>query len=169
MPPTTDWSVYVEYDTTLPDNDDVHDALLDQLADHHPALTTAPNGNIGVLITITAPTVEQACTTALETVGTALRTVHGSAALAGIEIMTSAELNRRNHLPTIPPLTDIPGVARILGISGAGARKRVTSPEFQRHVPVATTIDDRPYFVVEHVERYAAQRTPGRPAKATRQ
>lgn len=168
MPPTkTEWSVVVEYDTRLPDDDTVYDALLEQLADHHAALTPAQNGNFSAAVTITAATVEQAYTAALEVVGTALRTVHGSAALAGVEIMTTAELDRRNHLPTIPELTGIPGVARILGISIQGAHKHVASPEFQRHVPVATTIDGRPYFVVEHVERYAKQRTTGRPAKTT--
>ncbi|MFI8085900.1 hypothetical protein ACIF6L_34560 [Kitasatospora sp. NPDC086009] len=163
----TAWNAYIEYATTV--TDDVHDQLFDQLAEYAGAPTTAPNGNFAVEITLPAPTVELAIPAALEIVGAALRAAHGSAPVAVIEVMSRAERNRRTHAPDIPELTGVPGVATILNISGAGARKRIASPEFQRHVPVAATIDGRPVFIADQVKRYAAQRSAGRPRTAAEQ
>ncbi|MFJ2780199.1 hypothetical protein [Kitasatospora sp. NPDC087315] len=157
------WSTYIEYATHVAD--DVHDQMMDLLTDFEPAPTTTPNGNFAVMITTTTPTAERAYTEAVETIGTALRTVHGSAPIAAIEIMSTKERDRRYRAPDIPELTDVPGVGEILGISRAGAYKRVNSPEFQRQVPVATTVNGRPVFVVDHVRRYADIRTTGRPSK----
>ncbi|MFD4397291.1 hypothetical protein [Kitasatospora sp. NPDC058478] len=164
---TTTWAVYIEYGTTV--SDDVHDELFHRLGSYGAAPTTAPNGNFGAMIEVKAATAELADARAQEIVGGVLRLVHGSAPIAVIEVMSTKERDRRTHAPDIPELTGAPGLAQLLDITPQAARKRIHSPEFQRHVPLATTIDGRPYFIVEHVKAYAKQRGPGRPHKTTEQ
>ncbi|MFJ5071595.1 hypothetical protein ACIQC7_34780 [Kitasatospora sp. NPDC088556] len=167
MTTTPAWAVYIEYSTTVPD--DVHDELFHRLNAYGAAPTTSPTGNFAALIELEAPTAELADTRAREAVSAVLRRVHGSAPIAVIEVMSTEERDRRTFAPDIPDLTGVPGIAKILGVSPQAAHKRVASPEFKRHVPLATTIDGRPHYLVEHVQRYAAQRSPGRPRKTPEQ
>ena len=91
--------------------------LVDELADHHPAVGRTDTGHIEVVITLPAETLRQAVVTALALVTDA----------AGVEVMTTAEFDRRLHLPEMPDLVSVGEAAELLGVSRQAVHQGIAS------------------------------------------
>ncbi|MBP5896420.1 hypothetical protein [Streptomyces scabiei] len=154
------WSVYVEYDARVPD--EAHDAAADHLADFHAAITTAPNGNFAIQLSVEAPAVESAERLALAATEVAVVAVHGRAALIGIEVMTEEEFDRRIQEPL--PLPDLAGRAEVAAILSE-ATGRTVSPtragqimrtrRFQDHAPIMQELASGPVCLAYQVRHFA--------------
>src|SRR5690606_33029513 len=89
---TQAWSIYVELGC-CDAPDDLYDDLHDRLATAHPAIGTAPNGNLSVRLFVEASTARQAIDTGLKTVSAALKDLGVTAPVVGVEAVIEAELD----------------------------------------------------------------------------
>ncbi|MDX3672696.1 hypothetical protein [Streptomyces europaeiscabiei] len=154
------WSVYVEYDARVPD--EAHDTAADHLADFHAAITTAPNGNFAMHLSVEAPTVESAERVALDATDRAVLAAHGRAAVIGMEVITEEESDRRLREPL--PLPDLAGraeVAEILSevtgrtVSPTRAGQIMRTRRFLDHAPIMQELASGPVCLAYQVRHFA--------------
>lgn len=91
---------------------DLADALLDGLADFHPAVFPADSGQMAVTVSLPAENLRQACSAALAVVEAAA----GRPAL-GVEALPSGVRDERDGVPPLPPLLSVGEAAEMLGVS----------------------------------------------------
>ncbi|MET9436933.1 hypothetical protein [Streptomyces sp. NPDC006551] len=157
------WSVCVELDARDVADDTIDD-LHERLIDASPAVGNAPNGNLSVRVFVDTATARQAIDTALKTVTAAARTQGISAPVVGVEVLTEAELDRRNAEPLIPELAGIGEIAEMFSVS----RQRATQLSQRADFPPAVAhLKSGPVFVREQVEAFGRRwdRKGGRPPK----
>jgi hypothetical protein len=162
-----DWSAYVEYNA--PDvTPEVYERISDHLA-HGDTPSTAPNGNLSVYLQVTAPTAEAATAEALRAAGHAVTTAYGQTTVLGIEVMTTAERDRRNTAPVdVPELSGIAELAEMLGCTGQRASQITKTARFRQHVQTVATLAAGPVFLAAQLRQFAKLPRPaGRPPKAT--
>ncbi|MFD8732340.1 hypothetical protein [Streptomyces sp. NPDC059611] len=160
---TQAWSINVELGhRDAPD--DLYDDLHDRLATAHPAIGTAPNGNLSVRIFVEASTARQAIDTGLKAVSAALKGLDVTIPVVGVEAVTEAELDRRNAATDIPPLAGVGEIADLFGVTRGRAGQLTKRDDFP---PVIAHLKSGPIYVKEQVEAFGQSwdRRGGRPAK----
>ncbi|MFE1383507.1 hypothetical protein ACFW6S_31630 [Streptomyces sp. NPDC058740] len=161
---TQAWSIYVELDRRdAPD--DLYDDLHEQLAAAHPAVSTAPNGNLSVRIFVEASTARQAIDTGLKTVSTAAKDLGVTAPVVGVEALTETELDRRNDEPVIPNLVGVGEIAELLNVSRGRVGQLAARDDFP---PAVAHLKSGPVYIKEQVQAFERRwdRKGGRPLKA---
>ncbi|MFE9121523.1 hypothetical protein [Streptomyces sp. NPDC007172] len=160
---TQAWSIYVELGR-CDAPDDLYDDLHDRLATAHPAVGTAPNGNLSVRIFVEASTARQAVSTGLEAVSTALKDLHVTAPVVGVEAITEAELDRRNTEKDIPALAGVGEIAELFGVTRGRAGQLTKRDDFP---PAVAQLKSGPVYVKDHVQAFGQRwdRRGGRPPK----
>lgn len=139
-------------------DDDVVDALMEQLATHHGAVGTSPRGWLEARISLPAENLTQACVTAAAVVESAA----GAAAIA-CEVMTEEEYAAREGFTAEPDIVASSEVAVILGVSTERVRQLAAAGQLQE-IPTAGR---GKVFSRSSVEALAAKdRRGGRPRKA---
>ncbi|MEU6979641.1 hypothetical protein [Streptomyces sp. NPDC046371] len=157
------WSIYVELSRRdAPDN--LYDDLHEQLAAAHPAVGTAPNGNLSVRIFVEASTARQAIDTGLKTVSAAMKRLGSHDPVVGVEVMTEDELDRRNDEPVVPDLVGVGEIAEMFGVQRARAAQLTSRDDFP---PPVAQLKAGPVYVKEQVEAFGRRwdRRGGRPLK----
>jgi len=122
-----------EYNATVETSrrdEDPDDALMDALAAYHPSIHTSPRGWLSATITVPAENLTQAAQTALAVVATAARSDAVS-----IEVMPTAEFDKRNGFDPLPELVSVTEAAAQLGVSRQAILDRIG-----RHTLPATKI-----------------------------
>ncbi|MFD8416557.1 hypothetical protein ACFV2Q_33250 [Streptomyces sp. NPDC059650] len=161
---TQAWSIYVELGRRdAPD--DLYDDLHDRLAAAHPAVGTAPNGNLSVRIFVEESTARQAIDTGLKAVSAALKDLDVTAPVVGVEAVTEAELDRRNAEKDIPALAGVGEIAELFGVTRGRAGQLTKRDDFPSAV---THLKSGPVYVMEQVQAFGQSwdRKGGRPPKA---
>ncbi|WP_331731772.1 hypothetical protein [Streptomyces sp. NBC_00073] len=160
---TQAWSIYVELGR-CDAPDDLYDDLHDRLATAHPAVGTAPNGNLSVRIFVEASTARQAIDTGLKTVSAALKDLDVTAPVVGVEAVTEAELDRRNAEKDIPALAGVGEIAELFGVTRGRAGQLTKRDDFP---PAVTHLKSGPVYVKEQVQAFGERwdRRGGRPPK----
>ncbi|MFI1530886.1 hypothetical protein [Streptomyces griseus] len=150
MPP---WSAYVEYKATHA-SPDVYGELFDALIEHSPGVGPAPNGNLSLRLMIQADTALDAASEAVAIADSALHKIDLSPTLIGIEVVTEAELDRRQDEPCIPELAGIAEAADILGVHKQQVDRLVGRGDLQ---PVQT-LAAGPVFAAKALRSYGEKR-----------
>ncbi|MFE0774811.1 hypothetical protein [Streptomyces sp. NPDC058861] len=160
---TQAWSVYVELGC-CDAPDDLYDDLHDRLATAHPAVGTAPNGNLSVRIFVEASTARQAVDTGLKTVSAVLKDLDVTAPVVGVEVVTEAELDRRNAEKDVPALAGVGEIAELFGVTRGRAGQLTKRDDFP---PAVAILKSGPVYVMEQVQAFGQRwdRKGGRPAK----
>nr|WP_297429782.1 helix-turn-helix domain-containing protein [uncultured Actinotalea sp.] len=115
---STQYNVRVELDT----REDIDAQLLDAFAPYHPATGRGPRGHVEVHLTVPAEDFVQLMQT---TVAITARAV-GAPVLA-VEMLPTAEFDRRLGLEPVPELLSVTEAARLLGVSRQAVLQRVES------------------------------------------
>ncbi len=157
---------YVDLDTTTPTplTEDDLDTLLAALTEHGAALSGGRDHHLGVSMTVTADSAQEAMSVALN-----LLTDTGGVTLAGldrVEVATEAAKHRQIEAPTIPDLVGYAEIAEIAGVS----RQRAFELAGQTDFPIAVVhTANGPLRVRSAVERWATtrRRKPGRPRRTS--
>ncbi|MET8605748.1 hypothetical protein ABZV92_19615 [Streptomyces rubiginosohelvolus] len=147
------WSVYVEYESTHT-TPDVYGELFDALIGHSPGVGPAPNGNLSLRLMIQAASALDAASEAAALADGALHEVDLSPTLIGIEVVTEAELDRRQDEPCIPELAGIAEAADILGVHKQQVDRLVGRGDLQ---PIQT-LAAGPVFAAEALRSYGKKR-----------
>ncbi|MFI1189250.1 hypothetical protein [Streptomyces californicus] len=147
------WSAYAEYKATHT-SPDVYGELFDALTEHSPGVGPAPNGNLSLRLMIRADTALDAASEAVALADSALHEIGLSPALIGIEVVTEAELDRRQDEPCVPELAGIAEAADILGVHKQQVDRLVGRGDLQ---PVQT-LAAGPVFAADAVRRYGEKR-----------
>ncbi|OEV12587.1 hypothetical protein [Streptomyces nanshensis] len=157
------YSVYAELAAAQVTEDAV-EQLFDALAEHSPSVSHAPNGNLSVRVFVEAGNVEAALPAGLNTIKSAARELQIPDAVAGVEIITEGELDRRLTEPPVPPLAGISEIADLGGFSRQRAKVVAERKDFPDPVD---NLAGGPIFIKEQVTRFFAtwKRTVGRPPK----
>lgn len=100
------------------------DLVHERLTAYHTVTAADPGGLTSVIITFPADTLAQATTTAL-----AVTAFLGEP--AGIEVLATAEFDRRAGLLTVPDLLSVTEVAERLGVSRQAVLQRIESGSLQ--------------------------------------
>lgn len=95
------------------------DALLQELADFHPAVSRSMGGRAEVVLTVLADTLRQAVITALAVVAAADHDVFA------IEVLPTDEFDRRLGLEPVPDLLSVTEAATALGVSRQAVLQRI--------------------------------------------
>lgn len=103
---------------------DLDDEIIDRLAAFHPALGFT-TGRLTVTITYPAETLEQATAVALALAGQSLAGLPFT--LTGLEVLPTAEFDRRNGLEPVPELLSVTEAAAELGVTPQAVRQRLDS------------------------------------------
>lgn len=155
----TEWAVTVTWDAAVPVTVDE----LEQLADAGASVAGEPGRQrVEMTLTISAQTPGKAVATALT-----LALLHVPGDVAGVDVLTTAEQDRRLALPAFPELAGVSEVAQLLGVSRQRASALQTSAGFPG--PVAT-LASGPVWRLTDLSRFAGtwQRKPGRPSREAR-
>lgn len=115
------YNATVEVDTRDFDEDLV-DRVIDGLVGYSPAVSTAETGRMQVIVSLPATDLPQAARTAVAMVESAA----GRRAVA-VEVMPTAEFDRRNGLDALPELLSVTQVAEQLGVSRQAVLQRLES------------------------------------------
>ncbi|RKE03004.1 hypothetical protein [Streptomyces sp. TLI_171] len=91
---TQTWSVLVEIDATNV-SDEAHDHVLGALSEYAVNTTTVSNGNLGVILSVTATGVAEAAQIAVALVLAAAPADLSDHPAVGVEVVTEAEQERR--------------------------------------------------------------------------
>lgn len=160
---TQAWSIYVELGC-CDAPDDLYDDLHDRLATAHPAVGTAPNGNLSVRIFVETSTARQAIDTGLKTVSAALKDLDVTAPVVGVEAVTEAELDRRNAEKDVPALVGVAEIAELFDVTRGRAGQLTKRDDFP---PAVAILKSGPVYVKEQVQAFGQSwdRKGGRPAK----
>lgn len=94
--------------------------VVDELADHHAAVSPAGKGRLNVVITLPAESTRQATVTAL-----ALLERIGS--LDAVEVMPTAMFDARQGLAPLPELVSVTDAAAALGVTRQAVLQRLES------------------------------------------
>ncbi|UXY24873.1 hypothetical protein N8I84_41215 (plasmid) [Streptomyces cynarae] len=157
------WSIEVELGVSNVSDDTVEE-LHEHLADHSPAVGTAPSGNLSVRIFIEASTARQAMDAALREVTAAAKQTGINHTVTGIELVTEEELDRRLEEPSVPELVGVSEIAAMFGVGRQRAAQVVQREDFP---PAVAYLKAGPVFVKWQVEAFEKRwdRRGGRPAK----
>ncbi|MFJ3763055.1 hypothetical protein [Streptomyces sp. NPDC090080] len=157
------WSIEVELGVSDV-SDDIVEELHEHLADCSPAVGTAPSGNLSVRIFIEASTARQAMDAALKEVTAAAKQTGINHAVAGIELVTEEELDRRLEEPSVPELVGVSEIAAMFGVGRQRAAQVVQRADFP---PAVAQLKAGPVFLKWQVEAFEKQwdRRGGRPPK----
>lgn len=157
------WSIEVELGVSDV-SDDIVEELHEHLADCSPAVGTAPSGNLSVRIFIEASTARQAMDAALKEVTAAAKQTGVNHAVAGIELVTEEELNRRLEEPSVPELVGVSEIAAMFGVGRQRAAQVVQREDFP---PAVAHLKAGPVFLKWQVEAFEKRwdRRGGRPPK----
>ncbi|WP_087507942.1 helix-turn-helix domain-containing protein [Cellulomonas iranensis] len=102
-------------------DDDWTDRVLDHLVGFGPVVSRGMHGGTTLDVTIPAADVRQAVTVALALTADAT----GGAQVVGIEVLTTAEFDRRNGLAPVPDLLSVTEAAETLGVSRQAVLQRL--------------------------------------------
>lgn len=116
---STDYNIRAE--TTIPLDEKHTGVVLDALAAYHPAIGRSAFGRAEVIITVPAETVAQAAVTATAVLAAAI----APAELLGLEILTTADFDRRAGLEPVPELMSVTEAALALHISRQAVLQRI--------------------------------------------
>ena len=116
---STDYNIRAETTVSLDEKHTV--AVLDALAAYHPAIGRSAFGRAEVIITLPAETVAQAAATATAVIAAAI----APAELLGLEILTTADFDRRTGLEPVPELMSVTEAALALHISRQAVLQRI--------------------------------------------
>ena len=104
--------------------DDAHwDALLEQLADFHPAVGRSLFGRTEVTITLTTDTVRQAMASGYAL----LQEAAGDDYVISFEVLPTADFDREHDLQPIPELASVTQAADELGVTRQAVLQRIDS------------------------------------------
>lgn len=159
---STEWSVHVEYDA-VDVADDVHDQVIDLLSPYSARPGAVPStGNFGIQMSVDAPTAEVAGVHAVAAAGTAMRAAYGPARVVAIEVLTPAELDRRNYNPTPDLEGKLVGraeVAEILGVNNPQHADQIMQTAwFKQHARPVARLKSGPVYLVDQVRKAAEVR-----------
>lgn len=113
----TSYNAIIELDGRV--DDKLATALVEQLADHHPAAGRGLTGHQDVTITVQAENLRQATITAL-----ALVQAVGHEPWA-VQVLPADEFDRRLGLDPVPELLSVTEVANALGVSRSAVQQRI--------------------------------------------
>jgi excisionase family DNA binding protein len=94
--------------------------LMEALADYHVSVASSPSSRVEVTITLQAESLRQAVLTALAVVGQC-------GAVTALEVLPTAEFDRRAGLDPVPPLASVTEAAAALGITRQAVLSRISS------------------------------------------
>lgn len=157
------WSARVDLAGII--TDDQAADLAEALEDHFAAIGTERRvPQTTAQLTVEAGSVLLATRAAIATVTAAARASGITPRVTGVEIITEAELDRRNATPSIPDLVTATEAAALLGVT----RQRITELASQSGFPPAVGGAGRRLWVKAQVEAFNRRwdRKPGRPALA---
>lgn len=120
----TDYNAILTTDHRTPTRADLDDELIDRLAAFHPALGFT-TGRLTITITYPAETLEQAATIAAALAGRSLAGLPVTA--TGLEVLPTAEFDRRNGMEPVPELLSVTEAAAELGVTPQAVRLRLDS------------------------------------------
>ncbi|MFE1190133.1 hypothetical protein [[Kitasatospora] papulosa] len=152
------YSVYVEF--AVPDAPaDLYEALLDTLLERHPysgpALGPAGNGNLSMRFFMDADSIVDAVSRGIEYAQAAAMTHDITPdTVIGAEVVTEAELDRRNTQPLVPELAGVTEAAAIVGVTKQQISSLATRMPLRRHV--IQELAAGPVFLADGVRTYAA-------------
>ncbi|MEY9842516.1 hypothetical protein [Streptacidiphilus sp. EB103A] len=153
------FSVCVEFaaPTAPADAPALYEAMLDALLDHHPdsgpAAGPAPSGNPSVRLFLDAAGVVDALTRGIQYAqAAALAAGIAPDALIGAEILTEAELDRRNAQPPVPELAGVAEAATIVGVS----KQRISELEDALLKHRVQALAAGPVYLADGLRAYAA-------------
>lgn len=157
------WSIEVELGASNVSDDTVEE-LHEHLADHSPAVGTAPSGNLSARIFVEAGTARQAADSALKEVTAAAKQAGINHTVVGIELVTEEELDRRLNEPAVPELVGVSEIAAMFGVGRQRAAQVVQREDFP---PAVARLKAGPVFIKWQVEAFEKRwdRRGGRPAK----
>ncbi|MFJ1662288.1 hypothetical protein [Streptomyces anthocyanicus] len=147
------WSAYAEYNAT-DTPPELYSELFDALIEHSPGVGPSPSGNLSLRLMIQADSALEAASEAAALADTALRTIGLSPTLVGIEVVTEAELDRRQAEPCIPELAGIAEAADILGVHKQQVDRLVSRGDLQ----AAQTLAAGPIFAADTIRGFAEKR-----------
>lgn len=160
------WTARVEWEQEAPSTMDELEELVERLLPFHGALgmekESAGPGHPEIwaaVITVDAPTLRKAVTTALQ----AVEQVTGRKA-TGVEVLAESEHERRTMQPTIPELV---GYAEIAQMAGVTKQRAQQMPKILGFPMAVVETAAGPLRVKSQVQRFLEQwdRKPGRPRK----
>ncbi|MEE1737024.1 helix-turn-helix domain-containing protein [Streptomyces sp. BE147] len=147
------WSAYAEYDATETPPE-LHSELFEALIEHAPGVGPGPNGNLSLRLMIQADSALKAASETVALADIALHKIGLSPTLVGIEVVTEAELDRRQAEPSIPELASIAEAADILGVH----KQQVDRLVGRGDLPAAQTLEAGPIFAADTVRGFAQKR-----------
>ncbi|WP_274036584.1 hypothetical protein [Streptomyces sp. MMBL 11-1] len=147
------WSAYAEYNAT-DTPPELYSELFDALIEHAPGVGPSPNGNLSLRLMIQADSALDAASETVALANLALGQIGLSLTLVGIEVVTEAELDRRQAEPCIPELAGIAEAADILGVHKQQVDRLVGRGDLQ----AAQTLAAGPIFAADTVRRFAEKR-----------
>ncbi|MFF4933364.1 hypothetical protein ACFY2H_31405 [Streptomyces griseofuscus] len=151
-------SVYVEF--AVPDAPaDLYEGLIDALLERHPhsgpSAGPAGNGNLSVRLFVDAASVVDAVTRGIEYAQAAAMTQDITPdTVIGAEVITEAELDRRNAQPAVPELAGVTEAADIVGVTKQQISSLAKRMPLRRHV--VQELAAGPVFLADGVRAYAA-------------
>lgn len=119
---TTSYNARAE--TTLDLNETSAEQLLDRLDGYHPAVGRSFFGRTEAVITLPAETLRQAISTATAVLDTA---VAGLGDVVSLEVLTTADFDRRVGLDPVPELVSVTEAAAELGVTRQAVLQRIDS------------------------------------------
>ncbi|MFF4249074.1 hypothetical protein ACFYY2_32080 [Streptomyces sp. NPDC001822] len=157
------WSVYVEL-AARDVADSVIEDLCERLADCEPAVGMAPNGNLSARVWVDTGTARQAIDIALREVTAAAKAAGAGQSVVGVELMSEAELDRRNAEPIVPELAGVSEIADMLGVGRQRAAQLAKREDFP---PAVAQLKAGPVFLTSQVRGFETRwdRHGGRPIK----
>jgi excisionase family DNA binding protein len=97
--------------------------LLEALADYSPAVGRSPFARTEVTVSLPATSLRQAVATALRVLGDAVEPHQ----LLSLEVLTTADFDRRSGLIPVPDLVSVTEAAKALGVSRQAVLQRIES------------------------------------------
>lgn len=152
------YSVYVEF--AVPDAPaDLYEGLIDALLERHPnsgpSAGPAGNDNLSVRLFVDAGSVVDAVTRGIEYAQAAAMTQDITPdTVIGAEVVTEAELDRRNAQPLVPELAGVTEAAEIVGVTKQQISSLANRMPLRRHV--VQELAAGPVFLADGVRTYAA-------------
>jgi excisionase family DNA binding protein len=121
---TTEYNATITLDRRLPATgaDPWAGDVIDKLVGFSPVVARDPNGQASVILTIPATDLRTAITTALALAADATHTE-----LVGLEVIPTADFDRRNGLEPMPALVSVTEAAQLLGVTRQAILQRLES------------------------------------------
>lgn len=119
----TEYNAHIEWDVRAVDDDQLVDALID----YHPAVSRGERGHVAATITLPAETLRQAATSALAIADAVAAQALDAAPVLALEILPTAEYDRRHGLEPMPELMSVTEAAEVLDVSRQAVLQRLES------------------------------------------